>query len=308
MSGITFRPALRENIGLLIGLAGGTGSGKTFSAMRLASGICGEKPLAVIDTEARRACHYADRFRFDHAELHPPFRPSAYSEAIRAADDAGYPVIVVDSMSHDQAGEGGLNEWHDEELDRMAGNDYAKRERCKITAWIKPKTEHKKMVQRLLQCKAHIILCFRAEEKGEFIQDDRGKTVFAPKVTKTGIDGWCLTAEKNLPFELTCSFLLMADRPGIPLPIKLEEQHKAMFPLDRPITEESGTLVAQWAMGGTTTPLTRKQLHESILAVADNIGMPHADVKAYYAKLGYDKVNDIPTVDLENYLAELKKI
>jgi dephospho-CoA kinase len=61
----SFRPGVRENVGLLIGLAGGTGSGKTYSAMELAAGISGDKPFAVIDSEARRALHYADRFRFD---------------------------------------------------------------------------------------------------------------------------------------------------------------------------------------------------------------------------------------------------
>lgn len=48
----TFRPATRENVGLLIGLIGPSGSGKTYSAMRLAAGIAGDKPFAVIDTEA----------------------------------------------------------------------------------------------------------------------------------------------------------------------------------------------------------------------------------------------------------------
>ena len=251
--GVTFRPAIRENVGLLIGLAGGTGSGKTFSAMRLASGIAAGKPFALIDTEARRALHYADRFKFDHAELHPPFRPATYADAILSADAAGYPVIVVDSFSHEHAGVGGLLEWQEEELDRMAGDDWAKRERCKMAAWIKPKMDHRRMVQRLLQVKAHLILCFRAEEKVEMVKDERGKMMFVPKVTRTGLDGWCLVGEKNLPYELTCSFLLTADRPGIPLPIKLQEQHKPMFPLDKPITEESGRLIAQWASGSKPT-------------------------------------------------------
>jgi hypothetical protein len=47
-----FRPALRENVGLLMGLIGPSGGGKTFSAMRLAAGIAGERRFAVIDTEA----------------------------------------------------------------------------------------------------------------------------------------------------------------------------------------------------------------------------------------------------------------
>lgn len=246
----TFRPAVRENVGLIVGLAGGTGSGKTFTAMRLASGISAGAPFAVIDTDARRGLHYADAFRFDHAELKPPFRPDAYADAIQAADKAGYPVIVVDSMSHVWAGEGGVLDWQEEELDRMAGSDYAKRERVKMAAWIKPKVAHKQMVQRLLQVRAHLILCFRADEKVEMAKDGQGKTVIVKKQGLTGLDGWFPICEKNLPFELTASFLLLAQHPGIPHPIKLQEQHRALFPLDKPITEDSGKLIAEWAAGG----------------------------------------------------------
>lgn len=249
----TFRPAVRENVGLWINLIGGTGSGKTFTAMRLASGIAGGKPFAVIDTENRRALHYADQFKFDHAELRAPFRPDAYADAVVAADAAGYPVIVVDSGSHVWAGDGGLLDWQEEELERMAGNDYAKRERVKMSAWIKPKMAHKHMVQKLLQVKAHIILCLRAEQKIEMVKDKQGKLVIQPKQSLTGLDGWIPICDKNLPFEATCSFLLTADKPGIPHPIKLQEQHRPLFPLDKPITEESGRLIAQWAAGGKGT-------------------------------------------------------
>ena len=246
---ITFRPAVRENVGLIIGLAGSSGSGKTYTAMRLAAGISGSKPFAVIDTEAGRAKHYADQFKFDHAELHPPFRPAAYAEAVMAADAAGYPVIVVDSVSHVWAGDGGVLDWQEEELTRMAGDDWKKREAVKMAAWIKPKMGHKHMMQKLLQVRAHLILCFRAEEKIEMIRED-GKMKIVPKITRTGLDGWVPVCEKNLPFELTASFLLTSDKPGIPKPIKLQEQHRALFPLDKPITEESGRLIAQWASGG----------------------------------------------------------
>ena len=180
-----FKKAIRENVNLLIGLAGGTGSGKTYTAMRLATGISAGKPFCVIDTEAGRAKHYADQFNFDHGDLHPPFRPDNYANAIKAADEAGYPVIIVDSVSHEHAGEGGLLDWHDEELTRMAGDDWKKREACNMAAWIKPKSEHKKMVQRLLQIRAHLILCFRAEEKIEMIKGDDGKMKIVKKQTTT---------------------------------------------------------------------------------------------------------------------------
>lgn len=245
----TFRPAVRENVGLLIGLAGGTGSGKTFSAMRLAAGIAGDKRFAVIDTEAGRAKHYADRFKFDHGDLAPPFSPDRYSQAIKAADDAKYPVIVVDSASHVHAGDGGLLDMHEAELERMAGSDYKKREACKMAAWIKPKSQHKAMVNRLLQIRAHLILCFRAEEKVEPVYVD-GKMKMVPKKSRTGKDGWIPICEKNLPFEMTCSFLLLSDRPGVPEPIKLEEQHRALFPSDKPINEDTGRALAAWAAGG----------------------------------------------------------
>jgi hypothetical protein len=119
-----------------------------------------------------------------------------------------------------------------------------------MAAWIRPKMDHKKMVQRLLQVRAHLILCFRAEEKVEMIKDANGKMQIVPKVSMTGINGWIPVCEKNLPFELTASFLLTADAPGMPKPIKLQQQHKVMFPLDKPIDEESGRKVAAWASGG----------------------------------------------------------
>lgn len=255
---ITFRPAVRENVGLILGLAGASGSGKTYTAMRLATGIAGGKPFAVIDTEAGRAKHYADMFKFDHADLASPFSPDAYAEAIVTADRAGYGVIVVDSVSHVWAGEGGVLDWQEKELDRMAGDNWSKREACKMAAWIKPKMSHKHMVSRLLQVRAHLILCFRAEEKIEIVKepDEHGKmkTKIVPKQGPTGLNGWMPICEKNLPFELTASFLLTADAPGIPKPIKLQEQHRPLFPLDKPITEDSGRRIAEWAGRAPSSP------------------------------------------------------
>lgn len=257
-----FKRAIREQVGLIVGICGASGGGKTYSAMRLASGICGDKPFAVIDTEAGRSRHYSDMFKFDVGDLKPPFSPDAYADAIKAADAAGYPVIVVDSCSHEWAGEQGVLEMQEAELDRMAGDDWKKREACRMAAWIRPKMAHKKMVQRLLQVRAHLILCFRAEEKVEMVRDEKtNKMVIVPKVSLTGINGWIPICEKNLPYELTVSFLLTADAPGMPKPIKIQEQHRPMFPLDKPISEESGKLVAQWAAGGVpTTAITDDEL------------------------------------------------
>lgn len=247
---ITFRKAVREDVGLIVGIAGPSGSGKTFSAFRLAAGMAGSKRFAVIDTEAGRSKHYADRFDFDHADLQSPFRPSAYADAIKAADEAGYPVIVVDSFSHEHAGEGGLLDWHEEELDQMAKGDYQRREACKMAAWIKPKTAHKRLVSRLLQVRAHIILCFRAEQKIEIVRVN-GKNEIQPKKIASGFSDWIPICEKNILYELTASFLLTPEQPGIPKPIKLEAQHRAVVSLTSPLDEQTGQKLAEWAKGST---------------------------------------------------------
>lgn len=251
MSSFQFRPAVRENVGLIIGMVGPSGGGKTFSALRIATGLSNGKPFAVIDTEARRALHYADMFKFDHEELGPPFRPDSYAEIIKIADTAKYPVIVVDSVSHEWAGESGILDWQEEELTRMAGTDWKKREACKMASWIKPKMSHKQMIQKLLQIKAHLILCFRAEEKTGMEKDKDGKLVVVQK-------GWQPICEKNTPYELTMSFLLTPDRPGVPKALKLQEQHRGAVSLSDVLDEDAGKKLLDWASATGKNPPGKK--------------------------------------------------
>jgi hypothetical protein len=294
MTAYSFRPATRERVGLLIGIAGASGSGKTFSAMRLASGIAGNKPFAVIDTERRRALHYADQFRFDHCEIDAPFEPRQYADAIAAADAAKYPVIVVDSMSHEWAGEGGVLDMADAEFQRMGG-----RESAKMASWIKPKQAHKRMMTKLLQVNAHLILCFRAEPKIEMVKEN-GKTVVKPKESLIGLDGWIPVCEKNLPFELTSYFLMTSDRPGVPKPIKLQEQHKALFPTDRVLDESAGKRVAEWAAGGVVAPKSGRL--PAALQAFSEIGVTIDDLESY---LGHTPTEqDVPA--LKAYIDKLR--
>lgn len=273
----TFTPAVRDRVSLLISVAGVSGSGKTLSALLLARGLAGgdDSKIAVIDTEAGRARHYAPApgqapgpftFGFAYAELRAPFTPSAYEEAIKAADDAGYSVIVVDSTSHIWDGEGGVQEMHDEILDReveaarkMAErynnsfDEERKRDALSLTAWKAPKAEHKRFVGRMLQTRAHLILALRADERMriEKVQDgNRTKTVITPAKDLPPAERWVPICEKRLPYEMTVSFLLTPDKPGFPLPLKLQEQHRFAVPLDKPLGEATGRALAEWAGGG----------------------------------------------------------
>lgn len=270
---IAFTPAKRENVSLLIGLCGASGSGKTRSALELATGLAPgsvalhspDGRIAAIDTEAGRMKHYAGEFKFDHADMHAPFSPDAYRQAIIAADEAGYAVIIVDSLSHIWEGEGGCHDMHDALLAtqvvaaRKAHNgswefDEGKtRERLSVGAWREPKAAHKRFVQRLLQCRAHLILCLRADEKMriEKVKDERGRerTVIVQAKDMPPNERWSPICERRLPYELTLSLILTPQAPGIPIPVKLQDQHRPFLPLDRQISAASGRQLAAWARG-----------------------------------------------------------
>ncbi|WP_245407996.1 AAA family ATPase [Rhizobium sp. TH135] len=80
-----FTDATRDDTSLLIAIAGASGSGKTFSALTMATGLAQGEPIYAIDTEAKRMLHYADQFKFKHMDMRPPFTPEAYIEAIQKA-------------------------------------------------------------------------------------------------------------------------------------------------------------------------------------------------------------------------------
>lgn len=261
-----FRPAVRENVSLLIALAGASGSGKTYSALRLAKGLAPSGKIAFIDTEARRGLHYADQFEFMHADMRPPFRPSNFIEGIRAAEKAGAEVVIIDSFSHEYDGEGGIMDWADELADKgvkSPGN------------WKDPKLAHKKMMNALLQCRASLIFCLRADEKIAIEKkevEERGRTFMKTVITPLG---WMPICEKRFMFEMTASFTLTPDKPGMPqfnLPHKLQRQHRGMFQEGVPISEESGQALADWARGGEpikpTSPTESASTHPTATITA----------------------------------------
>lgn len=252
-----FRDAVREDLPLIIGLAGASGSGKTYTALRLARGLGGT--IAMIDTETRRGLHYAEEFKFKHANFCAPFTPERYLEAIDATRSVNPGVVIVDSASHEWIGEGGLHDIHSDIAQKMAKRsdgtvDYRKLEAVNALAWADPKMRHKKMVQRMLQSPFHLILCFRAEEKLKAIKerDERGH-----EKTKFVDAGWIPVCEKGMPYELTLSFTLSPETPGIPrfdLPHKVERQHRRFFPEGQFIDERVGEALGAWARGGVAQP------------------------------------------------------
>ncbi len=262
-----FTDAVRDDTSLLIAIAGASGSGKTFSALTMATGLAQGEPIYAIDSEAKRMLHYADVFKFKHLDMRPPFTPEAYIEAILKAERAGAKVIIIDSMSDEYEGVGGLQEMHDDEISRLARKPYEKLEGWEIDkfnapAWKVPKTRHKvKLISQLRQIRAYVIFCLRAEEKIKFVKvpGENGRE-------KTAIQnaGWVPICEKRFMFDMTMSFTVTPDNPGVPLIEdgqavygKIQSQHLSFFPAGKRVTSESGRLLRAWARGESTNTQSR---------------------------------------------------
>lgn len=242
----SFRPAasFTERHGLFVAVAGGTNSGKSFSALRLARGIAGPKGrIAAIDTEGGRILHLKQHFDFDVLMLEPPHHPARYADAAKGAEDAGFDVVVIDSFSMEWVGIGGVLDWQAAEFERMGS-----REAVKLASWIKPKMAHKAMVYSLLQRRIPIVFSLRAEEK-------------AKKDGNNVKSEWAPICNKAFPFEITVSFMLMQDRQGVidlRLPHKLEGDHRPMFRDGDQLSEAHGAALAAWARGeGASNPAAK---------------------------------------------------
>ena len=249
---IKFKPAKREGTHVLFGIAGPSRSGKTLSALLISRGLVGDdKRIFVVDTEGGRALHYACkegeepgplRFKFQHGELHAPFSPEAYTEALKAAVDAGAQVVIVDSASHEHEGPGGILEMHAQEHERM-GN----REATKFAAWIKPKARHNQYINTLLQLPVHLLFCFRAKDKMKMVKNEKGK------MEPVNI-GWTAICPDRMEYEMADLLLLEPGASGVPS-LELSNLfggHRPFFPPGEPLGEEVGRKLAEWAAGGAS--------------------------------------------------------
>lgn len=189
MSG--FQKATRKKAKLKLAITGSSGSGKTYGALRLASGMSSK--IAYIDTENGSASLYSDRFAFDVLDIAPPFNHEKFVDAIKAAITGGYEVVVIDSASH--FWEGILA--YKDALDKRGGNSY--------TNWNEAGNKFKSILDAVLQSPIHIICCMRS--KMDYVQEKNeqtGKTV----IRKVGL---APIMRDNIEYEFTTVFDVTLD-------------------------------------------------------------------------------------------------
>lgn len=168
---MNIKKATRTQAKLRLALIGPAGSGKTYTALKVARVLAdaGNGRILVFDTERGSASKYAGlrdeeigTFEFDVVDDVPNFSPQTYTEIVRLAEREGYDVLIIDSLSHAWVGREGALEIVDKTTARMKQpNNFA--------AWREVTPLHNAMVDAILGARMHIIATMRS--KIEYVQD-----------------------------------------------------------------------------------------------------------------------------------------
>ncbi len=158
-----FQKAVKSKSKLRCALFGPSGAGKTYSALSIAKGIGGK--VAVIDSERGSASKYADKFDFDVVDLEKK-SIDEYVQFIKEAGEAGYSVLIIDSLTH---------AWQDllEEVEKLANAKYRGNT---WSAWSEGTPKQRALVNAILSCPCHIMATMRSKTEWQTTQDDRGKS------------------------------------------------------------------------------------------------------------------------------------
>lgn len=233
-----FKKATKKQAKLRLALFGVSGSGKTYSALRLATGLAGEKgKIAVIDTENKTACKYSNKFDFDVCECETP----SINNIMLLLKDAGeYDVLIIDSLTH---------AW-DELIDKVNKIAKTKFGGNSWSAWSEGTPKQRLFIKALMSFKGHLIVTMRSETNWEIQENEKGKKVpvrigTAPK------------QGKNIEYEFDMLMRLNSDHSAYVLKDRTGKYQDACIDL---INEDLGKELKDWLNDGESIPDTNMDL------------------------------------------------
>lgn len=215
------RPALKGRMML----TGPAGAGKTRSGLMIATALAEGGPILGIDTEKESMLTYADDFDFTHLPWQPPFNALELAEVIGEAGKS-YAVIQLDSMSHFWRKEGGV-------LDVAGG---------KFTGWKEARPIQEALVESILNCGAHVVLCVRSKVEHTQETDERGKHT----VRKLGM---AAQQDDDLEFEMNVAVEMSMDHTAT-----ISKSRTTVLPIGRTFHNgqitEMARIYGEWLKGG----------------------------------------------------------
>ena len=245
---MAFVKAKKEKIWTKVLLGGSSGSGKTYSALRLATGLakkCGSG-IAAIDTEAGRIRYYANEFDFSDMQLTEPFTPEKYIEAINEAVGSGFKVLIIDSISH---------EWNYcvDVHDKMPGNSW--------TNWSKITPRHDAFMEKILQAPIHIIATVRG--KDEYVLEEKNGKQTPKKV------GLGFKQRDGVEYNYTATFNIAQDTHIAEATKDNTHIFEGRYEV---LTERDGEALYDWANTGEDFAFNISKAQQDIINLATELG------------------------------------
>lgn len=252
-----FKQAERTQLWLRLALIGASGSGKSFSALKILSYMIQDKPIVAIDTEKASLRRYAPApgetpdpeqgaFNFLTAEL-DNYNPKKYIEAINAAVKMGAGALLIDSMTHAWAGKGGVLDMK-QQMDKRGGNGY--------TNWQEAGQWQTELVETITSAPLHIIATFRSKQEYVLEVNDKGKSV--PR--KMGL---APVQRDDVEYEFDIVGMMGNDNN-----LTITKSRCQDLQLDQ-VIEHPGRNLAEilvpWLNAGAKLPLTKSQFVEAML-------------------------------------------
>lgn len=231
---LNIRPVERKGSKVLMALCGTSGSGKTLTALKIANGIVDSpSKIGFLDTENYRGSLYSDALgsvKFQIGDLFAPFSPKRYADAIKEFEQSGIEVLIIDSVSHEWFGDGGVEDIAELAIEKG----------LKIKDWNTAKRQHRKyFMTALLTSTVHIICCVRATEKTDFKNPSKPVSLGIQPIT-----------EKNFMFEMLCS-VMMYDQGKRQEFIKVPNYLQHAFGSGNGyLGEETGRKILEWVNEG----------------------------------------------------------
>lgn len=184
-----FEVAERRKAKLKLCLEGLAGSGKSHGALLMAQGLVenpSAKTIAALDTE--NGTLELERGKpgvpdFSVVKMGSPYNPERYIDVINAAVEEGFELLIIDSLTHEWNGPGGI-------LDIVT--DLGARIKDTRLCWRKVTPRHDALIHAIIQAPIHIIVTLRTKADRMATKDDYGKaktqTISTKVEQRDGID------------------------------------------------------------------------------------------------------------------------